>query len=148
MITLILAAVMILSAAYSAFFQQTEDEIETEANMLAGFINSSESPELAYELFENYEKERSIGIYSDFAVIYKNSIEFKNSSKTVETAVFLARKEGIGKAERYSPFGMTDFFSYAVKLEDGNILSLSGEAVKFTDMFSGILIAIIFIVFI
>jgi len=145
-ITLILSAIMILSAVYSAFFEQTGKEIETEAEMLAGFLNNAESHDFIQELSEEYEKDRIISIYNDSnELIYNNGTYIKNSDKTQKTAIDLAIQNGKGQAERYSLFGTADFFCYSVKLNNGNILCVSGHAGNFTDIFAGIITALLLI---
>lgn len=145
LITLILTAFMILSAAYSAFFEQTASEIKTEANMLSQILNTAEDSKLTYEIFDNYKKELLIEIYSNEAAVYSNNAGFKNTSKTVNNAVKLAFEESVGEARRYSLLGMTDFFSCAIKLENGNVLCVSGETAKLSDMLAEVITALVFI---
>lgn len=145
LITLILTAFMILSAAYSAFFEQTASEIKTEANMLSQILNTAEDSKLTYEIFDNYKKELLIEIYSNETAVYSNNAGFKNTSKTVNNAVKLAVEESVGEARRYSLLGMTDFFSCAIKLENGNVLCVSGETAKLSDMLAEVITALVFI---
>lgn len=145
LITLILTAFMILSAAYSAFFEQTASEIKTEANMLSQILNTAEDSKLTYEIFDNYKKELLIEIYSNEAAVYSNNAGFKNTSKTVNNAVKLAFEESVGEARRYSLLGITDFFSCAIKLENGNVLCVSGETAKLSDMLAEVITALVFI---
>lgn len=146
MITLILSAVMILSATHSAFYRQSEKEIVAEAKMLSAFLNESENQDYLNDFSENYEKVRLITLHSNSgAVLYKNGTYIKNSDNTINLAVSLAAQNGYGSAYGYSIFGMTDFFSYSIKLENGNILCISGKSVNFSEMFPQILVALIFI---
>ncbi len=125
--TLILTALILISAYYSIFFNRLKDELKNETTLIAEFLNSSVSPVNALQSLSFNTADKRISLISQNGnIIFDNNTEADSLQADTESPeVKQALSEGYGHSEKYSFASATNFYYSAIKLSNGEILHIS-----------------------
>lgn len=145
--SLIVATVVILSAAYTSYNSVVRDELRNETLFIAKLIEESTTPE---KIAETIEKTPYTGritlIDSSGTVIYDSTGTDNPDDHSFRPEVIEAQKSGIGESARYSVTSGSKYYYCAVKLSDGTIFRFSNSSKNIFSLFySAVILAAVMI---
>ncbi|MDY3929593.1 MAG: ATP-binding protein [Clostridia bacterium] len=150
-LTLLLTAIMILSACSSTLFSKLKEELEKEAVLFSDILNASNNTaNILRELnLENSDKQLML-ISPDRKIIYfsDKTTDAKNISLDSCPDIEDAIKNNIGFSQQYSLFSTQNTYSYSVKLKDSSILRISTSTKAIFSFILTILFAVFFLLII
>lgn len=150
-LTLLLTAIMILSACSSTLFSKLKEELEKEAVLFSDILNaSSNTADLLRELNPESSDKQLILISPNRKIIYSSdkTADAKEISLDSCPDVEEAINNNIGFSQQYSLFSTQNIYSYSVKLKDSSILRISTSTKAIFSFVSTILFAVFFLLII
>ena len=151
LIALLLSALMVFSASYYIFNARVEQEVKTQARIIADFLNNgSFGVDNLSGIIEDTLKNKSLVIISSDGDVRhisgKNSSSIEGYDDILSSDVVLkARELGEAESEHYATDSLGKTYRCCIALDNGEVLILSGDTLEMSTLVAEFAVVIIFV---
>ncbi len=151
LIALILSALMVFSASYYIFNERVEQEVKTQARIIADFLNSGDfdGNNLSEIISDSLENKSLILLSSDGKIqsIYdeNNGPGEYNGDILSSDIVIKANRSGEAESEKYASGSLGKTYSYCIVLDNEDVLILSGDTLEMSMLIAEFMVVIVFV---